>query len=125
MMSDDERTLIAEDADRTILLPAPGGQATVVMPRPGPARIVRPGSGAAAELQRRVADINPLLGAANVLLALVPQLRTTATHADPAGLRRHLLERIAEFEARAAASGISAHRVPGARPSSGAPAASS
>jgi type VI secretion system protein ImpK len=113
-MSDD-RTLIADDADRTILMPAPGGQATLVMPRPGAARIVRPGSGAAVELQRRVAGINPLLGAANVLLALVPQLRTTASHADPAGLRRHLLERIAEFESLAASAGISAHQISAAR----------
>ena len=50
--------------------------------------------GAGVELQRRVAGINPLLGAANVLLALVPQLRATTSHADPAGLQRQLLARV-------------------------------
>ena len=112
-MAEDDRTLIALDADHTIRMPAPGGQATVVQPRPGAARAAKPG--AAAELQRRVAGVNPLLGSASVLLALVAQLRATAAHADPAGLRRQLLERIGEFEALAAGAGVSAQHISAAR----------
>ncbi len=72
-------------------------------------------SSSSVELQRRVAGINPLLGAANVLLALVPQLRATTTHADPAGLHQHLLERVKEFEAKAHASGVKRQQIVSAR----------
>jgi type VI secretion system protein ImpK len=113
MTAEDDRTVIAFGADHTLRMPAPGGQATVVLPRPGPARAAKPG--AAAEFQRWVAGVNPLLGAANVLLALVAQLRATASHADPAGLRRQLLERIGEFETRAAGAGVAAHQISAAR----------
>ena len=113
MMAEDDRTITALEADHTILMPAPGGQATVVLPRPGAARAAKPG--AAAELQRRVAGVNPLLGAASVLLALVAQLRATASHADPAGLRRQLLARVSEFETVAAGAGVSVHHIGAAR----------
>ena len=113
IMAEDDRTVIALDADHTIRMPAPGGQATMVLPRPGTARAAKPG--AAAELQRRVAGVNPLLGAASVLLALVAQLRATASHSDLAGLRRQLLERISEFETLAAGAGVSAHHISAAR----------
>src|SRR5574341_1349883 len=107
---DDDRTVIAQ-SDRTLLMPAPGGQATVVTRRP---RAARPPPGV-EQLQRLVAGINPLLGAANVLLALVPQLRATAEHADPAGLRRQLLAHVHDFEAAARANGVPAHQVSAAR----------
>jgi type VI secretion system protein ImpK len=71
--------------------------------------------GAGVELQRRVAGINPLLGAANVLLALVPQLRATTSHPDPAGLHRQLLARVKEFETAAQASGVPQQKVIAAR----------
>ena len=112
-MAEDDRTITALEADHSIRMPAPGGQATVVLPRPGTARVAKPG--AAAELQRRVAGVNPLLGAASALLALVAQLRATASHADPAGLRRQLLERVSEFETLAAGAGVSAHHISAAR----------
>lgn len=66
-------------------------------------------------LQRLVAGINPLLGAANVLLALVPQLRATTAHADPGRLRQQLLERVAEFEADARTSGVPRPKILAAR----------
>ena len=113
VMAEDDRTIIAPDADQTIRMPTPGGQATVVLPRPGAPRTAM--SGAAAELQRRVAGVNPLLGAASVLLSLVAQLRATVSHSDPSGLRRQLLERISEFETLAAGAGVSAHHISAAR----------
>src|SRR5262245_47192048 len=73
----------------------------------------RPGAG--VELQRRVAGINPLLGAANVLLALVPQLRATTSHPDPARLHRQLLARVKEFETAAQTSGVPQQTVIAAR----------
>jgi type VI secretion system protein ImpK len=65
-----------------------------------------PASKAGVELQRLVAGINPLLGAASVLLALVAKLRATTMHSDPPGLRRQLLARVEEFEAAARAAGV-------------------
>ncbi len=110
-MTDEERTLIASAADLTIRLPSPGGQPTVVIDRP--ARFARPA--ATVELRRLVAGVNPLLGAANVLLALVAQLRATTSHANPSALREQLLEQVAEFEALAGSSGIPPHQVSAAR----------
>lgn len=110
-MKADPRSLI-EEAEPTLLMPSPGGQATVVMHRPA-ARAAVPSAG--LELQRLVAGINPLLGAAATLLALLEQLRNTSTHDDPAGLRQQLLAQIAEFEAVASANGVARPKVTAAR----------
>ena len=67
------------------------------------------------ELQRRVVGINPLLGAANVLLALMPQLRATTSHPDPARLHTQLLARVQEFEKAAQESGVPQQKVIAAR----------
>jgi type VI secretion system protein ImpK len=111
-MAADDHTL-PQDPDHTILMPAPGGQPTLVLQRPAPARAVK--SSAGVDLQRLVAGVNPLLGAAGVPLALVAQLRATTAHADPAALREQLLERVAEFEALAAANGVPRPQVSAAR----------
>ena len=100
-------------AEPTLLMPAPGGQATVVMKRPQVARPAAPS--AAVELQRMVAGINPLIGAAGALLALVARLRSTASHPDPSTLREQLLAWIADFEAQAAAGGVPRTKVTAAR----------
>src|SRR5256885_13156814 len=86
-MNADDRTLIPGH-EPTLLMPAPGGQATVVMKRPAVPRSVSPAAG--VELQRLVAGINPVLGAAGPLLRLVGQLRTTPAPDDPPGLRLQL-----------------------------------
>ncbi|HEY2927468.1 type IVB secretion system protein IcmH/DotU [Piscinibacter sp.] len=111
-MKADDRTLI-QDPEPTILMPAPGGQATVVMKRPATSRAAAPSSN--VELQRLVAGINPLVGAAGTLLALVAQLRSTTSHDDPAALRQQLLAWIAEFEALAGAKGVPRPKVTAAR----------
>lgn len=122
-MHGDERTLLpgaagldgaALDGERTLWMPAPGGQPTLVMPRPAAPTPAAPARAQAA-LQRLVAGVNPLLGAAGVLLALVAQLRATAAHADPAALRIQLLDRVAEFEAVAAAHGVPRPQIGAAR----------
>jgi type VI secretion system protein ImpK len=86
---------------------APADDRTVAAPRGK--------SVSGVELQRRVAGINAVLAAANVLLALVPQLRATTTHADPAGLHRELLQRLREFESNARAGGVPQNKVIAAR----------
>ncbi len=55
---------------------------------------------------RALSGLNPLVEAANPLLAAVPRIRTSATHANPAGLREHLVRDIGEFEANARAKGV-------------------
>lgn len=111
-MSADERTLI-QGHEQTILMPAPGGQATVVTKRS--ARAQAPAASASVELQRLVAGVNPLLAAASVLLALVPKLRATTQHDDPAALRLQLLQCIAEFDALASAGGVPRPKISAAR----------
>jgi type VI secretion system protein ImpK len=115
---DGDRTLYAPVVDAgasdfSLRMPAPGGQATALPPAQAAAAPRAPRAG--VELQRLVAGVNPLLGAASVLLALVAQLRATSAHADPAGLRRQLLAHVSDFEAQAAASGVTRPRVTAAR----------
>jgi type VI secretion system protein ImpK len=110
MTAADEPTL-AQGYEPTLLIPAPGGQATVAMKRAA-AVPAQP----SVDLQRLVAGINPLLEAAGTLLALVPQLRVTVSHADPEGLRRQLLlDHIARFESLAGARGVPRPKVTAAR----------
>lgn len=118
-MSSDDRTVYlgpAADPERTLLIPRPGGR----QPAPDPAAALglpaqQGRTGHAQTLQRLVAGLNPLIGAANELLALVSQLRATTAHADRAGLRRQLLERVASFEDQARASGVGKPQVAAAR----------
>lgn len=107
-MNPDDRTVYV-DPERTLLIPRPGGRGGGAVP-PQAGR-----GGQSGTLQRLVAGLNPLVGAAGELLALVPQLRATAVHADRAGLRRQLLERIAAFEDHARASGVGKPQVAAAR----------
>lgn len=67
------------------------------------------------ELHRRVVGLNPLLDAANVLLALIPQLRATTSHPDPAQLHAQLLARVGEFEKAAAESRVPQPKIVAAR----------
>lgn len=103
----------ADDHERTVLMPAPGGQPTqATLAVPATARtITRPG----ADLHRWVAGVNPLLDAAATLLGLARRLRATPHHPDPAALREQLLAQVAEFEARAAAAGVARPRIGAAR----------
>jgi type VI secretion system protein ImpK len=86
-------------ADRTIMMPVPGGR----MPTPrAPASsdhtaqldVVPVGSG-----------LNPLVAAANPLLNVIPQIRNSMQHANPAALRDTLARAVRDFEARARAAG--------------------
>jgi type VI secretion system protein ImpK len=105
-MSQRDAPVPGQDSDRTVIIPSPHGrgppqaQATAApMPEPPLA----------------TSGLNPLLAAANPLLDLVPQLRATLQHPDPAGLREALARDIKGFESRARAAGIAPEKITGAR----------
>jgi type VI secretion system protein ImpK len=100
----------------TLRLPMPGGSLAALRARnERPAAASSPAAARDAKPARLAAGINPLLRAAEVLLALVAQLRASAVHADPASLRGQLLERIADFEALALANAVPAPQITAAR----------
>jgi len=95
--------------DRTIIMPAPGGRAApsrpvVAEPPPEP-----------LETSALTSGLNPLVAAANPLLDVIPQLRSSVEHANPAALRERLAQGVREFEARARASGTSSEKLIAAR----------
>jgi len=59
--------------------------------------------------------INPIVAAANPLLSLVPQLRSSMAHPDPTGLRELLLRQISAFEKASRDHGVSPEHVHVAR----------
>jgi type VI secretion system protein ImpK len=98
--------------------PAGDGDATVVLPTPGRRRskyapaLERPA--APADLAQ-LGGLNPLIEAANPVLAAVPQIRHALRHPDPGGLRARLREQIDGFERAARAAGIPEDRASAAR----------
>lgn len=108
-MADDPHA--GPDDERTVFMPTPGGRLA-----PAPARA------AAVEMAEPAADgrtapsgINPLVTAANPLLNVITQLRTSISHPNPNGLRDQLAQGVREFEARARASGFTTETVIAAR----------
>jgi len=78
------------DADATVVLPTPGrrrGAFATYLERPA----------AAADLSA-LGGLNPLIEAANPILAAVAQIRHALRHPDPAGLRLRLRQQIDAFE---------------------------
>jgi len=98
---------------------SPGGERTVVRPMPG-GRVVHPQQEAGVEAappKRREralpeaayalpsASRNPILAAASPLLTLAPQIRNSATHANPHQLKEELTYGVRRFEQQLAESG--------------------
>ena len=96
------------DEPRTFIKPRPGA-------RLGGLRHTEPAAAPPADLDARVAGLNPLVTLANRLLLAGPQLRATRHVEDPVALRNLLAQDVREFAARAAAAGIAAERVMAAR----------
>ena len=94
-----ERAQQVDDADATVVLPTPGRKRSSAF---APA-IER--QAAAADLAA-LGGLNPLVEAANPILAAVPQIRHALRHPDPAGLRARLREQVDGFERSAIAAGI-------------------
>lgn len=103
----------------------PDSDATIMIPRPGGKHAPTPAATASASPARRVVEpayeeaaaqgtstgVNPLVAAANPILNLIPQIRATLAHPDPAGLRDYLLRTIGEFEQNARQAGVAAERI--------------
>lgn len=109
-MSQDPFSPAAPDSQRTVIIPSPQGRAA--------GAAVQRAQGQAAEQPPypvHVSGLNPLVAAANPLLNLVVQLRSTMHHPDPAGLRDALARDIKAFETRAQAAGVSRDTLVGAR----------
>jgi type VI secretion system protein ImpK len=88
------------DPDATIAIPTPGRKRE---PAPAPAPAGRAAS--AADLGE-LGGLNPLVAAANPILAIVPQIRHALRHSDPEALRRNLREGLDAFKREAQAAGI-------------------
>jgi type VI secretion system protein ImpK len=93
----------AGDVDATVVLPTPGRKRSQYAPS-----LER--QAAAADLAK-LGGLNPLVEAANPLLAAVPQIRHALRHPDPAGLRARLREQIDGFERSARAAGVPEDRL--------------
>jgi type VI secretion system protein ImpK len=109
------------DPDATVMMPAaaaepePDPEATIAIPTPGrkrdaeaPALPAAPAAGSQAATVDigELGGLNPLVAAANPVLAVVAQIRHTLKHPDPEGLRASLRQSIDAFET--AARGTSA-----------------
>ncbi|HEY0585106.1 MAG TPA: DotU family type VI secretion system protein [Pseudoduganella sp.] len=110
-MSQDDPFATA-DAEHTIMVPTPGARQ-----RQQPA--ATPPTHQNAEFgfvqATHTSGLNPLLAAANPLLNLVPQLRATVHHTDPASAKEFLATQVKEFERRAKAAGIASENIIAAR----------
>jgi type VI secretion system protein ImpK len=123
---DDDATVMipvpAVDPDATVMIPAAAmlaaaesdPEATIAIPTPGrkrdadaPALPAAPaaGSQAATVDMNELGGLNPLVAAANPVLAVAAQIRHTLKHADPQGLRASLQKSIETFQASARAAG--------------------
>ena len=111
-MSQDD-PFAAFEGDRTLVMPSPGGRGPT--PQPGGAAPARPAAEPTLMSTVLAVGMNPLLSAANPLLDLVPELRTTLHHPDPAGLKEALAHNIRQFEGRAKAAGVAPEKVIAAR----------
>lgn len=96
---------IFPDSDATIMIPKPGGKRAPTGLAQQP---FQPSQTAAddAPQDTRLVGVNPLVAAANPLLNLIPQIRSTLAHPDPDGLRDFLLRSIGEFEQEARKRGV-------------------
>jgi len=97
------------DTDATVVLPTPGRRRNPYVYSPALER-----QAAAADLAR-LGGLNPLVEAANSLLAAIPQIRHALRHPDPAGLRARLREQIDSFQRNARTAEVPAERVAIAR----------
>jgi type VI secretion system protein ImpK len=102
-------------ADRTVIMPMPGGR--VAPGRPGPAepRATPAEQAEASEATAVGSGLNPLLAAANRLLNVLPQLRSSVQHPNPTALRDSLAQGIRQFEAQARAAGVPTEKIVAAR----------
>ncbi len=100
-----------QDADRTILVPNPGGRKAAVSATAFGASPALSG----AAVKSHGVGLNPLVGLANPLLDLAVPLRRMIMHPDVEGLRQQLVQAIRTFEAAAKAKNINIDAIAAAR----------
>ncbi len=97
-----------------MMVPMPGGKRQPAAAAAAPAA-PRPSVQEAAALIMHGSGINPLVRAANPLLALVVPLRYMASHTNLQELRQQLIAAVKNFEAEARASQIDAESIAAGR----------
>jgi type VI secretion system protein ImpK len=98
-------------------MPVPGGRPAPGRAAPAPAQPA-PSAGDHAEVADAVAvssGLNPLIAAANRLLNVLPQLRSSVQHPNPTALRDSLAQGVRQFEAQARAAGVTTEKIVAAR----------
>lgn len=99
------------DPDATVMVPTPGRRraaaaaATVAGIAPQGESPRQAQAATTADLAT-LSGLNPLVALANPLLALVPQIRASVSHPDPAGFRETLLQQLSTFEEAAGKRGL-------------------
>jgi type VI secretion system protein ImpK len=101
--------------DRTVIMPMPGGRVAPGRPVPADQRATAAEQAEASEATAVSSGLNPLLAAANRLLNVLPQLRSSVQHPNPTGLRDNLAQGVRQFEAQARAAGVPTEKVVAAR----------
>jgi type VI secretion system protein ImpK len=121
-MSEDDPFFGSGDSDRTILRPTPGGRRGPAAPAPTPPQqpyAQQPPASVQPAMQAALPDLsgglNPLTAAATTLLALIAQVRDSATHPDPESLFQHVSREVQQFEVAARTRGEAADTILGAR----------
>ena len=100
------------DPDATVMVPTPGRRRTPGVPPVLPQyESTRKAEAAISADLGALSGLNPLVALANPLLALVPQIRASVSHPDPAGFRQTLLQQLLAFEEAAGKRGIKAETV--------------
>jgi type VI secretion system protein ImpK len=102
-------------ADRTVIMPMPGGRVAPGRPSPGDQRPSAVDQAEASEATAVVSGLNPLLAAANRLLNVLPQLRSSVQHPNPTALRDSLAQGVRQFEAQARTAGVPTEKIVAAR----------
>ncbi len=96
-------------------MPMPGGRAAPGRPAPADHRATPAEQAEASEATAVGSGLNPLLAAANRLLNVLPQLRSSVQHPNPTALRDSLAQGIRQFEAQARTAGVPNEKVVAAR----------
>jgi type VI secretion system protein ImpK len=103
------------DAERTVILPSPGRRTSAQPQWTVDAAAPSASTQFVREAVAPATGMNPLVAAANPSLNVVPQLRQTLQHPNPAGLRDQLAHSIKTFETRAKAAGVAPEKIIAAR----------